>query len=71
MVKRSTPFEIDKYMQSTLKELLETMEIPDMRRDTAQISNLRWLQRNLAIQNGNHPLFETAKELIISLIRGN
>ncbi len=71
MVKRSTPFEIDEYMQSTLKEILETMEVPDMRRDITKMSNLRWLSRNLAIQNCTNPMFQTAKELIISLLRGN
>jgi hypothetical protein len=71
VVERRVPFEIDKYMQSTLKEILETMEIPDMRRDITKISNLRWLSRNLAIQNCTHPMFQPAKELIISLIRGS
>ena len=42
-----------------LKTLLESMDVPDMRRDVgndtpAQRSNVRWLQRNLAIRNSNN-----------------
>ena len=38
-----------------LSELLDTMVIPTMRRDLDKESNIRWLQRNLAIGNNEHP----------------
>jgi hypothetical protein len=34
-----------------LSQLLENMDIPKMRRDLNKPSNLRWLQRNVAINN--------------------
>jgi hypothetical protein len=46
-----------------LKEILSTMDIPQMRRDINNDNNLRWLQRNLPINNGAHP--ETGEALLI------
>jgi hypothetical protein len=34
-----------------LSQLLENMEVPKMRRDLNKPSNVRWLQRNIAINN--------------------
>ena len=34
-----------------LAQLLENMDVPTMRRDLNKPSNIRWLQRNLAINN--------------------
>ena len=45
-----------------LKQILDTMDVPKFRKD-----NLRWLSRNLAIRNSNHPDFEKAKQLITKL----
>jgi len=45
-------------------ELPIYMDIPKMRRDTTKEANLRWLARNLAIRNSNHPQFkETMKQI--------
>ena len=33
------------------------MHVPSTRRDTSKIENLRWLNRNLWIQNSKHPEF--------------
>ena len=38
-----------------LTEILDTMDIPTMRRDLSKESNIRWLQRNLLIDNNKHP----------------
>lgn len=46
-----------------LKEILSTMDIPQMRRDINNDNNLRWLQRNLPINNGTHP--EAGEALLI------
>mgnify|MGYP006871045053 CR=1 FL=1 len=42
-----------------LKEILATMDIPPMR-----VNDLGWLQRNIQINNGEHPDIETALQLI-------
>lgn len=56
--------------KSRLAGLLATMDIPEMRRDTDLEMNLRWLQRNLAINNGALP--ECAEALaIIRQLLGN
>ena len=40
----------------------EDMDIPAMRRDTSKPENLKWLIRNLAIRNSNHPDFKKVIE---------
>lgn len=42
-----------------LDEILETMDIPEGRK-----GDLRWLLRNLAARNGNHPQYNDAIFLI-------
>jgi len=34
-----------------LAQLLENMQVPNMRRDLNKLSNIKWLQRNIAINN--------------------
>lgn len=36
----------------------EDMEVPLNRRDTNKPENVRWLFRNLPVQNSKHPSFE-------------
>jgi len=55
--------------QSALATLLGQMEVPTLRHDTTSFQNIKWLNRNLAIQNGNHPMFVTAAELTVWLLR--
>jgi len=52
-----------------LKEMLEKMDIPDQRRETSTLRNLRWLSRNMTINNSKHPLLPMARELLIWLVR--
>jgi hypothetical protein len=40
--------------EAWLTELLSTMDIPDMRRDITDISNVRWLLRNIQVRNSDH-----------------
>jgi hypothetical protein len=47
-----------------LTEILDTMDIPATRRDLAKASNVRWLQRNLAVRNNKHTLFTEARTLL-------
>ena len=55
--------------ESALKTVLESMVVPEARRDTSRISNVRWLSRNLKIENQNHPMLETATEMVVFLLR--
>lgn len=55
--------------ESALKTVLESMDVPEMRRDTSRFSNIRWLGRNLKINNRNHPMLETAVEMVEFLMR--
>ena len=55
--------------ESALKTMLDQMDVPEFRRDTSRLSNLRWLNRNLAINNGQHPLFQTAAEMTLWLLK--
>jgi hypothetical protein len=47
-----------------LTELLDTMDIPAMRRDLTKESNIRWLQRNITIDNNKHPRIMEATALL-------
>lgn len=53
-----------------LDSLLRTFQIPEMRRNLTE-DNLRWLNRNLPIQNGNHPKLQEAMREIVQKLRGN
>jgi len=55
--------------QSALGTILDMMDVPEMRKDVTKPSNVGWLRRNLAIQNGDHPMFTTAMGLVIWLAR--
>jgi hypothetical protein len=53
----------------TLTGLLQEMDVPAMRCDASSVSNLRWLQRNLAINNSNHPNCKKALKIIKWLLK--
>jgi len=38
------------------------MDVPEIRRDLTDLSNVRWLLRNLEIRNNNHPEIKTVLE---------
>ena len=44
---------------SELKEILDSMDVPEFRK-----SDFGWLGRNLGIRNNSHPQFNRAIELI-------
>ncbi len=51
-----------------LKKILDTMVVPSKRKELT-MDNLRWLKRNLFIQNSAHPEFAVAEQLIVKLIK--
>ena len=55
--------------QSALRTLLNQLDVPEMRRDMSNISNVRLLGRNLRINNSNHPMCETAMTLVKWLLK--
>ncbi len=40
---------------SQIEAVLCSMDVPDLRRDLDNFSNVRWLLRNLPIRNRDHP----------------
>ena len=50
-------------------EILKEMDVPEARKDLNKLSNLRWLQRNLLIRNGNHPRAVEVVEFITEMAR--
>lgn len=46
-------------METKLEKLLATMDVP-----VSRINDMRWLLRNLAIRNSEHPNFAEAIKLI-------
>ena len=61
--------EVIRRKTSALRTMLEMMEAPEMRMDVSKPANIRWLHRNLRINNSDHPLFETAIELVVWLMK--
>tara|TARA_E500000331_G_scaffold333099_1_gene357005 strand:- start:441 stop:671 length:231 start_codon:yes stop_codon:yes gene_type:complete len=61
--------EIEMKKASALRTMLEMMDVPEMRHDTTRPANIRWLHRNLRINNSDHPLFETAIGLVVWLMK--
>jgi len=57
--------------EQSLTVLLEKMDVPNMRRDVTVASNLRWLQRNLAVRNSQHPNMSAVRVLIRDLLRAS
>lgn len=57
--------------EKSLTVLLEKMDVPNMRRDVTVASNLRWLQRNLAVRNSQHPNMSAVRVLIRDLLRAS
>ena len=57
--------------EQSLTVLLENMDVPNMRRDVTVASNLRWLQRNLAVRNSQHPNMSAVRVLIRDLLRAS
>ena len=50
-------------------EILTEMDVPDKRKNLNELANLRWLQRNLLIRNGNHPRAVQVVEMIAEMAR--
>jgi hypothetical protein len=73
MVERMEWFDITdedvKRRESALHTLLAQFDVPNTRKDTARIANLRWLNRNLSVSNSEHPMHDTAKNILKWLLR--
>ena len=57
-------------LRATLRFLLANYDIPLDRRDMSQDSNLRWLQRNLLINNANDDFTSVALTYIERILSG-
>lgn len=59
MIKPSTQHLLD-----TLRDLLNGMDVPEFRKEDP-----KWLKRNLAVRNAEHPNYNKAQELISKLVQ--
>ena len=50
-----------------LRQALKAMSLPQERLDISKPENVRWLLRNMQIQNRNHPFFEGALQMLKKL----
>ena len=55
--------------QRELSELLSNLDVPKMRVDIKNPQNLRWLNRNLMVNNSTNSHAARAKDLIKQLLR--
>jgi len=56
-------------VRGLLREAIKTMDVPEMRRDTSSDSNIRWLNRNLRINNSQHENIELAMQFVRVLLK--
>ncbi len=56
-------------IHKVLQQILDQMDVPKLRKDTTKLENLRWLKRNLFIQNKDHNEFPTAIHFINHLLK--
>ena len=54
---------------SALSTLLDSMIVPEMRKDVSKAANQRWLMRNLRVSNANHPMIGSALEILKFLLK--
>ena len=68
---RSTPVLTTETLsrKKELQQLLVSFDIPALRRNINSPANLRWLSRNLHINNREHPKLQRAKVLIHMLLK--
>ena len=55
--------------RSALGTILAQMDVPEMRKELDDPGNLRWLNRNLAVRNENHPMFATARTILTEILK--
>jgi len=53
----------------SLDAILKEMDLPEMRRDTSSLANVRWLMRNMGVKNKDHPKYGEAKKALKALHR--
>lgn len=56
--------------RDALAALLKDLNLPEMRKDLTKIANIRWLNRNIAINNKS-PDAKKAQALIVEILREN
>ena len=50
-------------------EILDTMSVPEERKDIKRVFNVRWLSRNIQIDNKDHPRLAEARAFITILLK--
>jgi len=60
--------EIRKQKTEQLEGILKSMNIPRFRKTKVSTPNLRWLARNLGVQNSKHPKYKEAMDLVTFLL---
>ena len=58
-----------KEAENKLRQALQSMDVPSGRTTYFSQHNFRWLQRNLAINNADHPKLNEALALVKFLIK--
>ena len=53
---------------AALQIVLRRMDIPEMRNDMTVGSNIRWVDRNIYINNRSHPDYQEARDLLDTLL---
>ena len=57
-----------KRRRAALATLLNSMDVPKMRTEPTP-ANLRWLQRNLAVNNSKNPMLDSTLQIVKWLLR--
>ena len=54
----------------TVMIIPEDMKVPLNRRNTNELENVRWLVRNLSVQNSEHPSLSEVMHFLKLILRG-
>lgn len=55
-------------VKQRIKQILDTMDIPELRKDLNKDQNIQWLIRNIGIRNSKHPDINEVTALLCGLI---
>ena len=53
---------------TSIKDILDTMDVPESRKDVREVASIRWLIRNVGVQNSANPQYNDLITQLINLL---
>jgi hypothetical protein len=55
-------------IMTSIKDILDTMDVPESRKDVREVASIRWLIRNVGVQNSANPQYNDLVTQLINLL---